>query len=261
MSKPRKTLFVYWHGLGDNILATPAIRKYKQTTGNFVGWAMMRRFQPAELFKQNPYVDQLHWTSDAWNDFKSYAIGRAKVTAEAKAIAKKHGYDELKVIGHKDRKCSKILCTAAEMGVALNGDVHTEVYYKPEELQPFFKAIPIPDEFVFFHGVTGFAPKDWPQESVEQWLRQQGIELPVVSSDMWDHTKIPIAFAIEVMRRAKYIVVADSVMYHAAHALDLKVDLAYFERGVGVWQRVHPLHPNKETIIYDLADLECTVLG
>ncbi len=252
----KRVLFVYWHGLGDNILATPAIRKYKQTTGNFVGWAMLRRFQPAELFKQNPYVDRVHWTSDAWNDFESYAVGRKKVVQEAAAIAAKHGYDELKVIGHQNRKCSKILCTADEMGVALGGDVHTEVYYKPEALRPFFKTIPIPAEYVFFHGITGFPPKDWPQKSGRAWLRRQKIEIPIVSSDAWAHTKVPIAFAMEVMRKAKYIVVADSVMYHAAHAMDLKIDLAYFERGIGVWRRVHPLHAGRETIIYSLAELE-----
>ena len=31
-----KTLFLFWHGLGDNILATPAIKKYKKYTDNCV---------------------------------------------------------------------------------------------------------------------------------------------------------------------------------------------------------------------------------
>ena len=41
-------------------------------------------------------------------------------------------------------------------------------------------------------------------------------------------------------------------LYHIAHALDLKVDLAYFQRGNGVWDVVRPLHSNNETIIYNL---------
>ena len=260
MSRVKRVLFVFWHRLGDNILATPAIRKYKQATGNFVGWAMLRRFQAAELFKQNPYIDQLHWISDAWNDFGSYAAGSAEVVKEATALVIEHGYDELKVIRHKERKGSKILGTAAEMGVVLNADVHTSVYYNPEELRAFFKVVPLPAEYVFFHGRTGYSPKDWSQKLVEQWLQQQGVTLPVVSSDAWDHTKIPIAFAMEVMRRAWYIIVADSVMYHAAHAMDLKIDLAYFARGSRVWERVHPLHSGRETIIYELDALERTVL-
>ena len=43
-------LFLFWHGLGDNILATPVIKQYKQATGNFVGWAMLSRFSKAGLF-------------------------------------------------------------------------------------------------------------------------------------------------------------------------------------------------------------------
>jgi ADP-heptose:LPS heptosyltransferase len=73
--RKKKVLFVFWHGLGDNILATPAIKKYKLMTGNYIGWAMLRRFKKAKLFEENPYIDQLHWISDAWNDFKNYKNG------------------------------------------------------------------------------------------------------------------------------------------------------------------------------------------
>ena len=45
-------------------------------------------------------------------------------------------------------------------------------------------------------------------------------------------------------------------MYHAAHAMDLKVDLVYFARGLSVWKRVHPLHVAKETISYNLAAIK-----
>ena len=46
--------------------------------------------------------------------------------------------------------------------------------------------------------------------------------------------------------------VADSVMYHAAHAMDLYIDAVYFERGEEAWQAVHPLHSTKENVIFSL---------
>jgi len=261
MKRIKRVLFVFWHGLGDNILATPAIRKYKQTTGNFVGWAMLRRFKAAELFKQHPCVDQVHWVSDAWNDFGPYAKGRVAVTKEAKALAVKHDYDELKIIMHQDRGSHKIPGTAAEMGVMLGSDVHTEVYYNTTEVRALVKAASLPDEYVFFHGSTGLPKKDLPRTAAEAWLHRRGVDLPLVSPDFtWDHTKMPISFALEVMRGAKHIVVVDSVMYHAAHAMDLKVDLAYFARGLSVWKRVHPLHVAKETISYNLDAIKCGLL-
>ena len=60
-----KVMIVYPHGLGDCILATPALRSYKNKTGNFVGFAMLERFRSSELFKHNPYVNELIYTKDA----------------------------------------------------------------------------------------------------------------------------------------------------------------------------------------------------
>jgi hypothetical protein len=42
-----KTLIVFWHGLGDNILATPAIKKFKETTGDYIGWMMKEHLLPS----------------------------------------------------------------------------------------------------------------------------------------------------------------------------------------------------------------------
>ncbi len=253
LSEKKKVLFLFWHGLGDNILATPVIRQYKQTTGNFVGWAMPRKFRSAALFESNPYIDQLHWTSDAWHDFKNYSQGCKRVTKEGKAIKKEFGYDEICVIDHKSSSKHKIYRTADEMGIDLNDDLHTEVYYDPAQMKPLYKSISLPEKYVFFHGKTADPLKDFPLEKAKEWLKQKGIDLPVVSPDFsWNYKEYPIAFAMDVMKKAEHIVVADSVMYHAAHAMDLYIDAVYFERGEKAWQAVHPLHSTKENVIFSL---------
>jgi ADP-heptose:LPS heptosyltransferase len=114
-----KVLFVYWHGLGDNVLATPAIKKYKTTTGHHVGWMMQGRFKSAELFKHNPYVDQLHWCSDAWNMPGGIGMGSRHVMMQAEAVALKHNYDKVIPITHANKRLHKIHRTAQEMGVSL----------------------------------------------------------------------------------------------------------------------------------------------
>ena len=70
-----KTLFLFWHGLGDNILATPAIKKYKETTGDSVGWAMCKEFESAGLFDLNPHIDNLHWVSNPWRGAECFPKG------------------------------------------------------------------------------------------------------------------------------------------------------------------------------------------
>ena len=64
-----KTLIFHPHGLGDCILATPAIREYKRKTKNYIGFATQQRFKNAALFKHNPYIDELVYTKDAWLDY------------------------------------------------------------------------------------------------------------------------------------------------------------------------------------------------
>jgi hypothetical protein len=236
-SGKKKVLFLFWHGLGDNILVTPVIRRYKQTTGNFVGWAMPRKFRSAALFESNPYIDQLHWTSDAWHDFKNYSQGCKRVIKEGKAIKKEFGYDELCVIFEKNISKHKIYWAADMMGVDLNNDLHTEVYYDPEKIKHLYMSISLPEEYVFFHGKTAAQSKDLSLEKAKEWLSQEGIDLPIVSPDFsWNYQEYPIAFAMDVMKKAKYIVVADSVMYHAAHAMDLYV----------------ALHTDKENVVFAL---------
>jgi len=54
------------------------------------------------------------------------------------------------------------------------------------------------------------------------------------------------------MELASEIYVIDSAFYHAAHALGKDVDLAYFNRGKEVYDRVRPLHTVKEKICYEI---------
>ena len=105
----------------------------------------------------------------------------------------------------------------------------------------------------FFHGKTGVPVKDLHIEKAKQWLKANNIDLPLCSPDFtWHIQYFPISFAMDVMRKAAYIIVADSVMYHAAHAMDLHIDLAYFARGNKVWKAVHPLHTNLENVVYHI---------
>jgi hypothetical protein len=106
----------------------------------------------------------------------------------------------------------------------------------------------IEEPYVFFNGKTGVPSKDM---SVEMLDKFNGEGLKVVSPDWsWNYKETPIALAADLMKRAKYRVLADSALYHIAHAMDLRVDLAYFGRGKEVWDRVHPLHSNNEKVIY-----------
>lgn len=250
----RKTLILFWHGLGDNILATPAIKSFKEVTGDFVGWAMLRRFRKSRLMDFCPYIDRLHWVSDAWNDHGDYANGKRAVRQEAESICKDSGYHRLIVVDHQSSNRHKILRTADELGVSLDEKrINTQVWFPSDLAKKRVSELNLPARFAFFHGKTGVPEKDLPLAEVKTWISRKGIELPLISPDFsWDITSEPIFVSFEVMRSAAIICVADSVMYHAAHAMQLNVDFAYFQKGKAVWNVVRPLHKAKEMVAFSL---------
>lgn len=248
----KKVLFVFWHGLGDCVLATPAIKKYKLTTHNHVGWAMLRRFKQAELFKHNPYIDQILWTSDAWDDHGDYRLGINVVIKESQLMAERMGYDDLVVISHGTGQDHKIYRTAREMGVTLEDDeLHTEFYYDEDELKQYEDIVKLPKKYLFYNGKAGLSDKNIPENFLSDWMSVNNVDMKVISSDTsWDCYSTPIAFAAEVMKKAKHRVLVDSALYHIAHAMDLKVDFSYFSRGKPVHDVVRPLHCDDSGQVY-----------
>ncbi len=249
-----KTLIVYPHGLGDCILATPAIRQYKKKTGDFIGFATLERFRSAELFKNNPYVDEVIYTKDAWNDFDNFETGVRAVIDDCKRFVKENRYDKLKIINHspagnKILDCFEGLGCFGNLSVSLNDNFHTEVYLTDEDHEWAEKRIR-GREFGFIHSKTGVDNKDLPRGYGHKWIKREFPDLSRFEVDMVH----PITRGFALLKQASAVVVTDSVYYHAAGAMDVDVDLAYFARGINVYNRVRPLHPVNQNIVYLLED-------
>ena len=238
MERKMKVLFLFWHGLGDNILATPAIKAYKeQHPDHYIGWAMLRRFKSAQLW--NPYIDEYHWVSDAWNDFRSYEEGCKQVIIEAKQIERTdRSYDKLIVIDHKSSGKHKIYRNADEMGVTVQ-DPKTEFYFQYPKWQPPY------GQFWFFHGMTGVKKKDWTMNDTK---------VAHLQSQWYDaNLNKPIWYGAEYLMFATKVYVVDSVYFHVACALGIKPTLSYFARGKSVFDVVKPLHMDvSSSVIYQL---------
>ena len=86
-------LILYPHGLGDCILLTPSIREFFNLTSNKVHIATLERFKSAKIFDNNPYVDKIFYTKDAWHDYPNSQIGFKSLYSEWKKQAKKLGFD------------------------------------------------------------------------------------------------------------------------------------------------------------------------
>lgn len=232
-----KVLFLFWHGLGDNILATPAIRKYRELhPDHHIGWAMLERFKSAQLW--NPNIDEYFWTSDAWNEHGSYEAGRKAVIAEALQIQEDNGYHKLVVIDHKSSGDHKIHRTANEMGIYLNEkELKTDFYFQYFPTRHW-------DTYDFFHGKTGVDAKDMKMEQVGGNIANATMDADVNK---------PIWYWAEWLDSARNIYVVDSVYFHVACALGRKPDMAYFAKGPSIFNVVKPLHMDVSDIVkYEL---------
>ena len=222
-----KILFVYWHGLGDHILASPAIRQYrKNNPSHHIGWAMLDRFRNAGY--KNPNINEFFFTADAWNDFSSYQEGVEKVTEQAHGIALANNYDKVIVISHKSSDKHKIYRTADEMGVTLDS-VKTEFFFDSA-----YKNVMYSDS-VFIHKKTGVAAKDLTDDLIPVWAKKMKV---IFEPD----NKKTLSYWADVMLRSTKIVLADSVYFHICCACNRKPDFAWFQRGKYTFDRVKPLH-------------------
>lgn len=248
-----KTLIIYPHGIGDGILCTPALKMLKEK-GEYIGFAMLERFKSSELFKNNPNIDKLYYTKDAWNDFPSYKIGCDEIEKSMKQISKE--YDVIVFIKHS-KVGSKIMENAIHLGLPVVGiyrSLHTEIYPSREDVafaEGYVSKIGEP--FGFIHSKTGVKAKDLPDGYGQKFLKEKfNLNKCIEVGKTFGQEEFNINIQFEIMRRAKAVCLCDSAFYHACHAMDKPVDFAYFARGQGVYDRVKPIHVVKENIVYKL---------
>ena len=127
-----KLFVLYPHGLGDCILLTPAIIEFYKLTGQKVSIATLERFKSAMFYDNNPYIDNILDTKDAWHDYENPHLGFQKLHEEWKHFAKQEGYQGFVMPMHSD-PISKIKINFAHLGIKNAQDFKAEIYTKKQE--------------------------------------------------------------------------------------------------------------------------------
>ncbi len=249
-----KVLIVYPHGLGDCILVTPALRNYKRQTNNYIGFAMLERFKSSKLLEDCPYIDKIHWTKDAWNDYSNYHIGSKEVLESCKKISEKENYDKVIFLDHKSQE-NKIIINMRDIGCDMDDidNYHTEVYISENDYK-IAKDFINNKGYVFVHGYSpSLPPKNFPNGFIDKYIKENyKIENIIEVGKDFKYNDFNINVQFVIMEFAKRVCVIDSVFYHACGALDKPIDLAYFKRNENVYNRVKPLHETKQNIVYEI---------
>jgi hypothetical protein len=248
----KRVLIIYPHGLGDCILATPALREYKKQTNNYVVFAMMKRLERSELFKHNPWIDEeLYILPDPWNDYDSFGnkIGFEGCCAIGKDYVNRGVFDEYIFINHS-HSGTKIVETAQQLGLVNLHNPRCDVYIDSSDQEKAYDFMPNV-EYGFIHDKTALSYwKNLPDGFSEGYLSTKyGIKEFVVVDKTFLHSQININIQFYLLQRATKVCLIDSVYYHACCAMNKEVDLVYFSKQRNDYNRVrHTISANEVVI-------------
>lgn len=248
-------LVLYPHGLGDCILLTPAIREFYKATGNKVHIAILERFKSSKFFDNNPYVDKIYYTKDAWHDYPNAQVGFSELYKEWRDFASKNGFGGLAMPMHSTPR-SKIVLNLETLGVRNAEDYSAEIYTNETDkktAKEIINNLVGDSDFGFIQTNTGVQSKDLPKGFARDWLKinknlNKFIEIGIEFSAL-DYN---INVQFEIMRLATAVCLPDSVFYHACHAMKKPVDFVYFGRGRSVYERVKHIVSSEEKVVFEL---------
>ena len=228
-----RVLFVAWHGLGDNVMLTPALRKYKeQHPDHYIAVAGLRRFGKTlqQLLSGLPFVDQvIAELPDAWNDFNDYQAGVRAVIKKGEEIARAQGFDRIIILPTRRQqgyRLHKIFRFGDEVGVRFEHleDLQTELAVSPEaekRVEQFIKSYSRP--ILVLHTKAGNNPKTLSPQVAEEVVklykdytvfefgRKSTSRSILIAEDDMEFTKA-------LIKKADMVVAIDSVVMHIAGA-------------------------------------------
>jgi len=254
-----KPLICYPHGLGDCVLLTPALREFFFMTGNKCSVATLERFRSAKLFDNNPYIDEIFYTKDAWNDFENENIGFRSVYDTCIQIAQNSkNYTHVILPRHKSHQL-KILSNFQDIGIINPVNPTAEIYTETYDVEMASKVISScvgDNRFGFVQTTTGVPKKDLPEGYGRAWLKKnRGLEHVIEVGVDFDSFNFSINTQFEIMRRASAVCIPDSVFYHACGAIHKPVDFVYFSRGQQIYNAVRPIQNELQNIKFELDKL------
>lgn len=248
-------LILYPHGLGDCILLTPSIREFFNLTKNKVHVATLERFMSAKIFDNNPYVDKIFYTKDAWHDYPNSQIGFKSLYSEWKEKAKNLGFGGIVMPMHSS-PINKIDLNFKYLGLKGMKNPKTEIHTTEEDRDialSLISKIVGDNKFGFVQTKTGVPSKNLPEGFGKKWIKEnKGIDNVIEIGTEIGALEYNINVQFEILRRASAVCLPDSVFYHACHAIGKEVDFVFFGRGAGIYNRVKPLWDVKENVVFKI---------
>ena len=112
--------------------------------------------------------------------------------------------------------------------------------------------IDINKPFGFTQTHCGLDKRDFPDNYGRNYLNSIGLDQVFEVGVGYNQSEIPITAEFAVMEHAVARVLPNSCFYHAACAMELKIDLAYFADGEQGFNKIQHLHPVNQKAVFKL---------
>ncbi len=250
-------LIIYPHGLGDCLMLTPAIREYYLKYGQKVNVMILERFKSSQIFCNNPYIQNIYFCKDPWNDFDTKKTGFQQVKKLGIKIAKENNLSPL-FIKHKGSK-HKILINCSKLKVKTSYKIDIFINLNDFlEANNFIKKSTNGLPFAFVQSKTGAgASKDLPDDFGRKWIiKHTKIDSIIEVGKSFQFNEFNINTQFAILQKASYICLPESVFYVACSGLNKNIDFIYSGRGPETYNRIRNINTNiYENVYYKIPDL------
>jgi len=228
-----KILIVYPHGLGDCVLLTPALRKYKQICPDVkISLASLERFgSKVEELLEFTFIDEfLPILLDPWKDVKSYNEYLDNIKELEKSVKYKYlgKYDNIITLPLKRQpgfKMHKIFRAADELGIKFDKieELATELTFRQDyakKAMEYFSQYDKP--WLILHNKAGNPPKEFGSDIIEKMMNEMFNQFTVFEfgrkscSRSIELPEDDMRFSKALIAYADFVCAIDSVVMHIA---------------------------------------------
>jgi len=230
-----KILIVYPHGLGDHILLTPALRKYKQICSDTeISLASLQRFgSKVEELLEFTFVDEfLPILPDPWENVKSYDgyldnIRELDRSVKYEYLGKYDNIITLPLLRQAGFKMHKIFRAADELGIKFDRieELITELTFREDYAKKAMEYLSQYDKpWLILHNKAGNPPKEFESDIIEKMMNEMFNQFTIFEfgrkscSRSIELPEDDMRFSKALIAYVDFICAIDSVVMHIAGA-------------------------------------------
>jgi hypothetical protein len=267
----KDVLIGFWHGVGDHIIASPAIKRFRELNPDIrIGWAATNRYVKSGIFKYCPYINEIFETHDVWEDPKLgiTALNGDRNTAKhyhlvkLVEIANQNNYKKILQINLDNvtsyppvHRIDNIFSDFGIEKVNYNFEIWTSKEDEQEVKQFLIDKELLDKKFVFVHATSTCEGRNWNKELVNSFLKRKYGDTPLIFSDSPEIMKMNVRSAFLVMKHASNLVLNNSSYLQAADAFKKDVDYAFYECAKWALGTFRPLNIKCNLINPNITDI------